>query len=302
MQLLVYLLVYPILWLVSRLPFTLLYLLSDLFYAIVYYLIGYRKKVVLENLQLAFPEKSKKELLSIRKKFYRHLCDMVLEMIKTLGITETQLKERFTFTNVEVIHELEAKNKSTMTFFPHYASWEWTIALDPLIKSKGHAIYQPVDNKYFDKVVRNIREKFGTRLIATRETPSVVRSNRRYDVLSIYGILSDQSPQMSRARYFTKFMGIEVPVHVGAENLCKSLDLPAVYLKVQKLKRGYYQGTFKVLAENPKEYADYEITELFLRETEKSIREAPEYYFWTHKRWKHRGKKPTRKAMKNTNA
>ncbi len=292
MQLLVYLLAYPILWLVSRLPFRVLYLISDLLFPLVYHIIGYRKKVVRDNLALVFPEKDKSELKTIERKFYRHMCDMFLEMVKTLGISEKELQRRFTFTNVEVIHELEEKNKSMMTLFPHYASWEWTIALDSLIQSKGHAIYQPIGNTHFDNLVRSIREKFGTTLISTRETPKTIRTNRLNNVLSIYGILSDQSPQMSRTKHWAEFMGIKVPVHVGAEVLCKKLDIPAVYLKVRKLKRGHYQGTFTLLAENPKELKDYAITEAFLKETEKSIREAPEFYFWTHKRWKHRNKIP----------
>ncbi|NKI32405.1 lysophospholipid acyltransferase family protein [Croceivirga thetidis] len=292
MQLLAYLIAYPLLWLVSRLPFRILYFISDVVYLLVYHMIGYRRKVVEENLKLVFPKKSKSEINTIQKKFYKHMCDMFLEMVKTMGISEKELHKRFTFTNVEVIHEFEAKNKSMMTFFPHYASWEWTIALDPLIQSKGYAIYQVVGNKYFDKLVRRIREKFGTTLISTRETPKVVRSNRKNNQLSIYGILSDQSPMVMHAKHWTEFMGIKVPVHVGAEVLCKKLNIPAVYLKVEKLKRGYYQGTFIVLAENPNEHNNFEITDAFLRQVEKSIQEAPEYYFWTHKRWKHRNKVP----------
>lgn len=298
MQLIGFIIAYPLLWLVSRLPFSLLYGLSNILYYLVYHSIGYRKKVVRENLRLAFPEKSIAEIKAIEKKFYRHMCDMFLEMIKTMGISHEQLQKRFVFTNLEVLHGLEAQNKSIMVMFPHYASWEWSIALDAHIKSKGYGIYQKINNPYFDKLIRDIREKFGTSLISTKETKEIVAKNRREGRLSTYGILSDQSPMRHKAQYWTSFMGIVVPVHVGAENLCKKLDLPAVYLKVRKLKRGHYQGTFKILAENPKEFKDFEITDAFLREVEDSIREAPEYYFWTHKRWKHRGKGP--KNMKQT--
>lgn len=292
MQLLAYLIAYPPLWLVSRLPFRVIYFISDVLYQLIYHIVGYRKKVVYGNLKLVFPQKTDQELISIQKRFYKHMCDMFLEMVKTLGISEKELHKRFTFTNVEVIHDFEAKNMSMMTFFPHYASWEWTIALDPLIQSKGYAIYQKIGNKYFDALVRRIREKFGTTLISTRETPAVVKSNRRNNQLSIYGILSDQSPMRMHAKHWTDFMGIKVPVHVGAEVLCKKLNIPAVYLKVEKLKRGHYKGTFIVLAEKPNEYNDFEITDSFLKHVEQSIHEAPEYYFWTHKRWKHRNRIP----------
>ncbi len=296
MQLLVYLLVYPILWLISRLPFSIVYVLSSAVYYVVYYGIGYRKKVVRENLALVLTEKSSEERLRIEKKFFRHMCDMFLEMIKTMGISGKALQQRFVFTNLEVLHALEEKDKSIMLLFPHYASWEWVIALDAHIRSKGYAIYQPVQNRYFDKLIRDIREKFGTTLISTKATKEIVAQNRLKSQLSMYGILSDQSPMVSRTKYWAPFMGITVPVHVGAEMLCKALDLPAVYLKVEKLRRGHYQGTFKVLSETPKAVPDFEITDAFLREIETAILEAPEYYFWTHKRWKHRNKFPQSKG------
>ncbi|MEM1336199.1 MAG: lysophospholipid acyltransferase family protein [Bacteroidota bacterium] len=292
MQLLVYLLAYPILWLISRLPFPLVYTLSSLVYYLVYYGIGYRKKVVRENLEMVLPEKSVKERRMIEKAFFKHMCDMFLEMIKTMGISEKSLQQRFVFTNLDVLHELEKKDRSIMLLFPHYASWEWVIALDAHIQSKGYAIYQPVQNRYFDKLIRAIREKFGTTLITTTGTKEIVAQNRLKGQLSMYGILSDQSPMVSRTKYWAPFMGIKVPVHVGAEILCKALNLPAVYLKVEKLKRGHYQGTFKVLSEAPKTVPDFKITDAFLKEVERSIAEAPEYYFWTHKRWKHRNKAP----------
>ena len=292
MQLVVYLLSYPLLWLVSRLPFKILYLISDVVFYIIYHLIGYRKKVVRGNLKLVFPEKTDGEILSIEKKFYRHMCDMFLEMIKTMGISHKELQRRFKFTNLEVLHQLEAKGESVMLMFPHYASWEWVIALDTHIQSKGYAIYQRINNKYFDKLIRDIREKFGTSLITTKETKQFVAQNKRENKLSMYGILSDQSPQPHKAQHWAPFMGIVVPVHTGAETLCKSLALPAVYLKVEKVKRGHYQGTFKLLSDEPKRVKDFEITDAFLKEVENSIHEAPEYYFWTHKRWKHRNKVP----------
>ncbi|MCL6265835.1 lysophospholipid acyltransferase family protein [Flagellimonas myxillae] len=292
MQLVVFILVYPLLWLVSRLPFTLLYLISDGVYLVLYRLIGYRKKVVRSNLELVFPDKSVQERKQIEKKFYRHLCDMFLEMIKTMGISNAELQKRFVFTNIEVLHQLEEKNKSVMLMFPHYASWEWVIALDKHIASKGYAIYQKIGNKYFDKLIRDIRQKFGTTLISTKATKEIVAKNKKMGQLSMYGILSDQSPMVKKTHLWTPFMGITVPAHTGAELLCKKLELPAVYLQVKKLKRGHYQGSFKLLSEHPGALEEFSLTKAFLAEVEASIHEAPEYYFWTHKRWKHRNKVP----------
>jgi KDO2-lipid IV(A) lauroyltransferase len=292
MQRLSFLLAYPFLWLISRLPFPMLYLLSDGVFYLVYKLIRYRRKVVRQNLLLVFPDRSEEERHVIERRFYSHLCDMFLEMVKTFGISEKELQKRFTFSNLEVIHGLEAQNKSIMLLAPHYASWEWAFVLDLYVKGEAFAVYQPLNNEYFDRWVRRVRKKFGTTLISTRETRELIAKNKAKGKLSFYGMLSDQSPMIQRAKYWGPFMGITVPMHTGAESLCKKQDIPAIYMKVSKVRRGYYQASFKVLAENPTEIPDFGITDAFFREVENSIREAPEYYFWTHKRWKHRDKVP----------
>jgi len=293
MQLLVYLLVYPILWLISRLPFRALYFLSDLLYPLIYYVIGYRKKVVRDNLALVFPDKTAQQRLSIEKKFFRHMCDMFLEMIKTMGITTKQAEERYVFTNIEVFHELENQGRNTLLMLAHYASWEWVFSLNTKIVSKGYAIYLKIQNAYFDKLVRDIRSKFGTTLIVTNESRKLAKQAKVSGELFCLGIVSDQSPMMSRARHWTEFMDVKVPVHIGAEEMAKEHNLVPLYLKVEKVKRGYYKATFKKLCDNPNDLSDYAVTDMFLRETEKSIKETPEFYFWTHKRWKHRNKIPT---------
>lgn len=301
MQLAAFILVYPLLWLVSRLPFRILYFLSDGVYQLFYHVIGYRKKVVRNNLELVFPEKSNAERLQIEKKFYKHLCDMFLEMIKTLGITNAQMKKRYTFSNVEEVLKLEKDGKNTIIMMPHYASWEWVFSLNSFIKSEGYAIYQSIQNKYFDKLVRDIRSKYGTTLIRTFDSRTILSNLTSKGELYTVGIISDQSPMPIKAKHWFPFMGITVPVHVGGEELCKKHDLTPLYLKVKKVKRGHYKATFEPLVENVKNATNYEITEAFLKKTEKSIYEAPEYYFWTHKRWKHRDKVPKEFLSKNPN-
>ena len=291
MQLLAYLIVYPILWFISKLPFPIFYLFSDISFVLVYHIIGYRKKTVTENLKLAFPKKSDNEINTIRKKFYKHMCDMFLEMIKTLSISDKEMHKRFNYTNLEVIQGIEQR-KSVIVMFSHYASWEWTIILQRSIQAKGFGVYKQIKNPYFDKLVRKIRAKYDTTLITNKETIGTVLGNHRKDIRSLYGFISDQTPKLNKAYHWRPFMGVNVPVFTGAEMLAKKCDLAVCYLKVEKIKRGYYQGTFIPLADNAKDFADYQITDKFLDEVEKQINEAPEYYFWTHKRWKHRGKEP----------
>ncbi|MFY0714211.1 lysophospholipid acyltransferase family protein [Seonamhaeicola sp. NFXS20] len=292
MQLLTYIIVYPLLWCISKLPFKLLYLISDGVYLLLYYIIGYRRKVVTSNLQLVFPDKSEKEIISLRKKFYKHLCDMFLEMIKTMSISEKELKKRFFITNPEEFKRLETLNKSIILIFGHYASWEWAIVVQRYINFKGLAVYKKLRNKHFDKLVRNIRSKFNTELISTKETINTITEYETSGIKTITGFLSDQSPKRKKEVYWGKFMGIEVPCFTGAERLAKKLDFSTAYLKINKVKRGYYQAEIITLAEDSNIYKDYELTDMFLRELEKQIYETPEYYFWTHKRWKHRNKKP----------
>ncbi|MEP6805965.1 MAG: lysophospholipid acyltransferase family protein [Flavobacterium sp.] len=288
MQFLVYILAYPLLWLISILPFRLFYWLSDFVCFIIYRIIGYRKKVVRENLALTLPNLSKSELKEIEKKFYQHMCDMFLETIKTMSISPEEMEKRFRVTNIELVNEYAKKGKSVILVASHYASYEWLLTINPKIDFKGIAVYKRVANPYFDKLVRKIRSKYDTELVETRKAIPTMAQNQRDGILSMYGLASDQSPKLDRIFHSMKFMGVEVPVHTGAEMLAKKYDLSVIFVKVKKVARGYYEATFVAIADNPKDYENFQITENYLREVEKQIYEAPEYYLWTHKRWKHR--------------
>ena len=288
MQFLAYILIYPFLWMISILPFRLLYFFSDGVYLLLYYVIGYRKKVVTSNLKLVFPEKSETEIAIIRKKFYKHLCDMFLEMAKTMSISKKQLKKRFKILNPEEIQRLEKRNKSVLLMYGHYASWEWSIELQTYVNFSGFGVYKQLANKYFDKLARDIRSKYNTKLVSTKQIIPIINENETRGKKSITAFLSDQSPRLTKEVYWGDFMGVKVPCFTGAERLAKRLDLTIAYLKVSKIKRGYYEAEIITLAENPNEYKDYDLTDMFLREVEKQIYKAPEYYFWTHKRWKHK--------------
>ena len=293
MQIIPYIIIYPIIWLISILPFRLLYFVSDILYLFIYRIFGYRKKVVKSNLKLVFPDKTDKEISNIMSKFYHHLCDMILESIKTLTISEKEIKERYKFTNIDLILDLEKKDKSIVLMCAHYGSWEWIFILQRYINHKGYAIYKKLANKYFDRLVKRIRAKYDTYLITTKETFDVLTESQNQNELTINGFVSDQSPKFWKALHWSKFMGIKVPMYTGAEGLAKKFDMAAVFFKVKRVKRGYYETTFETLTENPKEYQDFEITDMFFRLVEKQIKQAPEYYLWTHKRWKHRDKIPS---------
>ncbi|WP_296316486.1 lysophospholipid acyltransferase family protein [Winogradskyella sp. UBA3174] len=292
MQLIAYILIYPILWLISILPFRLLYAFSDFLYLFIYKIFGYRKSTVKTNLRLVFPNKSETEISTITGKFYHHLCDMIVESIKSLTISKSAMQERYKFTNVELINDLEKKQRSIILMCAHYGSWEWIFILQTYVKHKGYAVYKRLANKYFDRLVKRIRAKYNSHLITTKETLSVLGELKKKGELTINGFVSDQSPKARKAFYWNEFMGIKVPMYTGAEMLAKKLDMAVVFFSVKRIKRGYYETTFKTITETPNDFDNYEITDIFFKLVEDQILEDPQYYLWTHKRWKHKDRVP----------
>ena len=292
MNLIIYILVYPFIWFVSILPFRVLYFISDIIFVVLFYLVGYRKKVVLNNLQLTFPEKSTKELLIIRKKFYSHFVDVFIEMIKTFTVSKKEIYIRYTFTNIDFFTKLFKDGKSVILVGPHYANWEWIMSLDSFVDYKGYAAYSKVKNKYFNDKVLKSRAKFGTNLIQTAKVVGEIQQNQKNKIQAMYGLLSDQSPQIKKTFYWSEFLGVKVPIHTGGEMLAKRFDMNMVFMEVKKIKRGYYETTFSLITDNAKTFPNYKLTDIFLEKVEHQIRSNPEYYFWTHNRFKHKDKAP----------
>ena len=291
-NLLVYILVYPIIWFVSILPFRILYVVSDAFYALIFYIIGYRKKVVLENLKLAFPEKSKNELLKIRKKFYHHFIDIMLEMVKSFTISKKELDKRYVYKNIELFEELHKNGKSTILIGSHYANWEWVIGLSNFVNYKCYAAYTKVSNSYFNSKILKSRGRFWIHLKQSSKIIAEIERNNKNNIQAMYGLFSDQSPQLKKTFYWNHFLGVKVPIHTGAEMLAKKYDLNIVFIDTKKIKRGYYETSFHLITNSATKFSDYKLTDIFLEKVEKQIKTAPEYYFWTHKRFKHKDKVP----------
>ena len=292
MQFLIFVLTYPIIWLLSLLPMRVLYILSDFLYLIFFYLIGYRKKVVLENLQLAFPEKTIKEIKTIQKQFFKHFSDVLVESIKAFTISNKTLHKRYKIKNPELIDELYEKGRSIAFMGAHQANWEWSIGIPMYVKIKCFGAYTRIGNKYFDKIVKESRMKFGFIGYKTSNTVKSITHNFNNGIQGLYLLLSDQSPQIHKANYWREFMGIKVPVHTGAEKIAKKFDMAVVNYSIKKVKRGYFEVTFETLTEHPNEYKDFEITDKYLAITERNINNQPAYYLWSHKRFKHRNKVP----------
>lgn len=292
MNLLIYIIVYPLIWFISILPFRILYFISDIFYVLIYYIIRYRRKTVLDNLKLAFPEKSTEELLEIRMKFYHHFIDIFIEMIKSFTVSKEEIYKHYKYPNIDFFTDLYKDGKSVILVGPHYANWEWIMSLDSFVAYKGYAAFTKVNNQYFNDKVLKSREKFGTHLIQTSKIISEIIYNQKNNIQSMYGLLSDQSPQLKKTFYWRDFFGVKVPVHTGGEMLAKKYNMNVVYMDVKKVKRGYYETTFSLITNDASKHPDYELTDIFIDKVEKQVRKQPEYYFWTHKRFKHKDKAP----------
>lgn len=260
---------------------------SDLLYFFLYYVIGYRKKVVMSNLKIVFPEKSKEELTVIMKKFYRHFPDIFMEMLKTFSISDEEILERFKLTNPEELDAFMGRNKNILLMSSHYANFEWLFSLNLRVNHHGFAAYKKVNNKYFNDYVVRSRSRFNTTLIPTKQLISALDKNDKKDMSSVYGMLVDQSPKLKKTHHWTNFFGREVPVITGTEMLAKKYNYAVMYIETTKVKRGFYETKMEILSENPRDVPDFEITDLFMKKLEAQIRKEPAYYFWTHKRFKY---------------
>ena len=292
MQFVIFAITYPFIWLLSRLPMRILYIKSDIFFFIVYYIIRYRKKVVLDNLKLSFPEKSNEELKLMSKKFFKHFMDLVMESVKAFSISEKQILKRYMYKNPELVNTLFKQGKSIALVGAHQANWEWSISLPLVLDQPITGAYTKLNNKYFEKAVRDSREKFGVIGVKTSETVKRMQYNVANKIQAAYILLSDQSPQPHKTFYWREFFNIKVPVHTGAEMLSKKFDLVVVNYVTKKVKRGYYETEFQLITDSPKEFENYQITDKYIDLTEKNILQQPELYLWSHKRYKHKDKVP----------
>ncbi len=288
MNFIIFYLTYPLIWLFSRLPMFVLYLISDFFYGLLYYVFGYRKAVILKNISFSFPEKSTKEKEAIAKKFYRHFTDIMVESIKSFSISEKQILKRYKYSNPEVVNKYAKEGKSIALVSAHLSNWEWSFGLPLVINSKVFGAYNKLRNETFEKTLKENREKFGVKGATTSDFIKMIKSNFENGIQGAYILLSDQSPMVEKTFHWSEFFGVKVPVHTGAEMLAKNHDLVVINYRATKIKRGHYETDFEVIAENPKDFKDYEITEKFLRITERNVREQPECYLWSHNRFKHK--------------
>ncbi len=279
-----YYVVYGFLWLISLLPFAILYFFSDCIYGLVFYVFKYRKKVVMNNLSIAFPEKTEKERRKIAKQFYRNLIDTFIESIKFISISKKQILKRSTG-EFDLINNLTTKGYNIHIMAGHQFNWEFANLLYALnLKIPFVGIYMPIENKILDKIFYRFRAQFGTILISAQDF-----KNKMHHVFSkqyMLALAADQNPGEPRNAYWMHFMGKPVPFVTGPAKGAVKNNTAVVMVGFNKIKRGHYHFSITLLAENGSKYTPQQLTILYKNELEKIIRKDPANYLWSHRRWK----------------
>jgi len=273
------------LYLLSLLPFWFLYLVADLIFVMLYYIIGYRRNVVEENLRNSFPEKSDGERKNIEKKYFKYMADLMVETIKSVSMSAAETQRRVRCTNPELMDHYFAQGKSIMAAAGHYCNWEMAcLDFGFLTNNRRIVVYKPQSNAVFTEFFNRTRSRFGVTMVSMKQT---LRKLVEYkDELSFTVLAADQTPTREDAKYFTDFLNQPTAVFLGVEKLAKIGDSVVIFYKIDLVKRGYYTYTFVPLAEDPKNTKPHEITELHVKYLESMIRQKPEYWLWSHRRWK----------------
>ncbi len=273
------------LYLVALLPFPLLYLLADGVYFLLYYVFGYRRKVVQQNLANSFPKKSTSELKAIGKKYFHFLADLILESLKMQTISASEMKKRFVFTNPEEIQRHFDNGKSILVATGHYGNWEWgTHAISISFREKILIVYKPLSDVHFGQWLNNMRARFGAILVPMKLTLRKIIEHKNDIFLAVF--VSDQTPARTDAQHFIPFLNQPTAVFLGIEKIAKMTNNPVVYCNIDRYKRGHYRATFKTLSEEPVTEPEFELTRMHTAELEKVIEQKPETWLWSHKRWK----------------
>jgi KDO2-lipid IV(A) lauroyltransferase len=273
------------LYLISLLPFWLLYLVSDLLFIILYHITGYRRKVVAENLRNSFPEKLDAERKQIERKYYKYMADLMVETIKSISISKKEIEKRMVCTNPELVDYYFSRGKSIMAATAHYCNWELAcLSFSFLTDNKRVVVYKPQSNAVFTDFFNHTRARFGATLVPMKQTLRKLIEFK--NELSFTVLASDQTPIRSEAHYFTEFLNQPTAVFLGVEKLSQIGNSVVIFYKLNFVKRGYYTFTLVPLFDDPQNTKPYEITDTHVKYLEGLIKAKPEYWLWSHRRWK----------------
>lgn len=278
-----YCLLKPLSWL----PLWILYPLSDVLYVVVYRLIGYRTKITRSNLAHSFPNRNEKELKAIEKRYYRHLCDLLVEAIRGLHASPREILKRYKVTNRELINKYYEKGQSVILTSAHYNNWEWMVlSINVQFRHHGIGVGKPLSNKAFGKYLTKDRSRWGDEIVDQTNVREVMAYYDKHHVPCAYLMLADQSPSNPRKSFWTRFLNQDTAFLYGSEHFARKYHYPVLFYEVKKVKRGYYELTLSELAPDPDQLPEGGITQRYVQRIEDLISNQPEYWLWTHRRWK----------------
>ncbi len=284
-------LLYGLLKLCALLPFRLLYCLADVTYFLLYHIVGYRRKVVRQNLQESFPDRDSKELAEIERRFYRNFADYIFETIKLLHISDRQIEKRMTFENVELIDDFVKNGRSVAVYFSHCGNWEWapsvTLHTDMRSSIVFGQVYRPLRDKWTDSLMLRLRSRFGS-LSFPKNTVfrDIIRNCRASGHPAVVGFMSDQHPSHGDLIHVIDFLNHPTAFITGTETLARKLDMGVIYWDMYKPKRGHYHIVNRLITDKITETPEFEVTDRYASMLQDSIRRDPTLWLWTHKRWK----------------
>lgn len=296
----------PLKWLlagIARLPFRALYALSDVIFVLIYFVVRYRRKVVMKNLRESFPEKSDSEISAVCRQFYRNFSDYIVETVKLGHISDSQMKERMEIVGIETVDRLFSEGRSIVMMFSHCFNWEWAPSITlwssykPSDKIVYAQVYRHLDNQWFDNYFLKLRSRFGSVSYDKRVVLRHLLQLRRRGVLSITGFMSDQKPSHGDTPHVVNFLNHPTAMITGTETLARKLDQAVLYWDVEKPSRGHYRLTVKLIAEHPAQLPEFAVTDSYARLLEETIRRTPANWLWTHKRWKYPVKLPNKEEQ-----
>lgn len=278
---------YVFVWPLSKTPLWISYRLADFFFLLLITILPYRKKVVTKNLINSFPNKTPKEIAKIRRRFYWHFSNMLIEGVKNLGISEKELRKRFVIKNPELMNELFDKNKSVLLVSAHYLNWEWMITGQNLFfKHQAVGIGMPLSSGFWDKKINELRQRFGMKVIHSKIVQSSFESYKENNEITATLTLADQSPGDTNKSYWTKFLNQNTAIAFGTEMLANKYDQAVVFYLPKMIKRGYYEVELELICENASSLDFGELTEKHVHLLENNLIQNPAPWLWTHKRWK----------------
>lgn len=279
--------IFKLILLFSRLPLGVLYLVSDFIFFVIYRLVGYRRKVVGENLRNSFPNKTENEIKQIEKKFYRNFSDYIVETFKSFTITGTELRVRVQHLNQDIFVEAKRENKNVILLAGHIFNWEWYNALTLTIPQEySFPVYRKVQSGFWEEKIKGLRNRFGNDALEAKEVIRHIFRNPN-DGNSVYMFIADQTPHFSEVTYGLKFLNQRTPAFVGYDKLSTRMDLAFVFCEMKKVKRGYYQINYYRIYPEDEKFQEHEVVQKFHHLLENTIQKRPDNYLWSHRRWKY---------------